>query len=137
MIAFSASPICDLGCQPQPYTVRRRVVLVDDEPGIIETWALILASAGYDVQGFLDPAAALEAISAGCDCVITDYHMPKMNGVELIRAARPWSKAKFLVMTGNASETVTQEALSAGACCVVHKPTSAPLVLQKIKSLCG
>ena len=69
--------------------------------------------------------------------MITDYHMPQMNGVELIRAAKPWSEAKFILMTGNPLEELTQEALAAGATYVVHKPTSAPVMLQKLAKLCG
>ena len=114
---------------------RSRVVMVDDEPSILETWRVILTMSGYEVACCADPVSALEKIAAGCDCVITDYHMPRMSGVDLIRAARPWSKAKFILMTANASEPVTQEALSAGAECIVHKPTSPPLVLQKLASL--
>jgi CheY-like chemotaxis protein len=109
--------------------------MVDDEPGILETWGVILSMSGYEVACCADPVSALEEIADGCDCVITDYHMPRMSGVELIRTARPWSKAKFILMTANASEPVTQEALSAGAECIVHKPTSPPLVLEKLARL--
>ncbi|MGI9101095.1 MAG: response regulator [Terriglobales bacterium] len=108
---------------------------MDDEPGLTETWGAILEMSGYDVVCCLDGPSALEAIAAGCDCVITDYHMPGMNGVDLIRTARPWSEAKFLMMTASASDAVTQAALDAGACCIVHKPTSPVLVLAKLASL--
>jgi CheY-like chemotaxis protein len=123
------------GGQPQPSTARRRIVLVDDEPRILEIWDSILTLAGYEVQCFRDPVRALEAIAKGCECVITDYHLPTMTGVELILAARALSKAKFLIMTGNASDAVTKAALAAGACGVVHKPTSPPMVLQKIAGM--
>ncbi len=135
MSPIAASPTCRIASLPRPAFAQARVVLVDDEPGILDVWGIILSTAGYEVQSFADPVAALEAIAAGCDIVITDYRMPKMTGVELIRAARPWSKAKFLVMTAHTEQAVTEEALQAGACCVVHKPTSAPLVLQKLTAL--
>jgi len=127
-------------CRPEnlPQAVARpRVVLVDDESSIREIWGCILRTAGYAVECCPDAASALEALAEGCDCVITDYHMPEMNGVELIRAAKPWSEAKFILMTGNPSEELTQEALAAGATYVVHKPTSAPVMLQKLAKLCG
>ncbi len=114
---------------------RRRIVLVDDNPGVLETWALLLTMSGFEVACFVDPVSALEAIAGGCDCVLTDYHMQGMNGVELIRTAREWSKAKFILMTGNGSEAVAEDALAAGACCIVHKPTSPALVLQKLDSV--
>jgi putative two-component system response regulator len=132
------SHACAVASQPAPSAEKRgRVVLVDDEPGILETWCVILTRSGYEVECCSDPVSALETIAAGCDCVITDYHMPLMSGVELMRKARAWSKAKFILMTANGSEAVTQDALAAGAACIVHKPTSTPLVLQKLASLCG
>ena len=133
MSPATASQTCR--SQPQPSPARRSIVVVDDEPSILDMWASILTTSGYDVQCFPDPAPALAAIAKGCDCVITDYHLPTMTGVELIHAARSLSQAKILVMTGNVSAEVTEEALAAGACCVVYKPTSPPLVLQKIAGL--
>jgi CheY-like chemotaxis protein len=132
------SHMCAVGNQPAPAArTRGRVVIVDDEPSILETWCMILSMAGYEVECCSDPVFALEKIAGGCDCVITDYHMPRMTGVDLIRKARPQSDAKFVLMTANTSEAVAEDALAAGAACIVHKPTSAPLVLQKLATLCG
>jgi CheY-like chemotaxis protein len=133
----AASRICRPENLPQAATARPRVVLVDDESSIREIWGCILNISGYAVECYADAASALEAIALGCDCVITDYHMPEMNGVELIRAAKLWSEAEFILMTGNPSEELTQEALAAGAAYVVHKPTSAPVMLQKLAKLTG
>ena len=137
MSSAVASRSCQPECPPDAAVARPRIVLVDDESSIREIWGCILSNAGYSVACFADAASALEAIAEGCDCVITDYHMPEMNGVELIRAARRLSEAQFILMTGNLSEELTEEALSAGAAYVAHKPTSAPVMLQKLKKLTG
>ncbi len=134
-MSTTAARVCPIIAQPRPPMQPVRVVLVDDEPGILDTWGIILGSQGYEVQCFPEPVSALEAITRGCDIVLTDYHMPKMTGLDLIRTAQPWSKAKFVLMTANTSEAVAEEALAAGASCVVHKPTSAPWVLQKLAGL--
>ncbi len=134
-MSTTAARFCPI-TQPRPPMRQVRVVLVDDEPAILDTWGIILGSQGYEVERCADPVSALEAITRGCDIVVTDYHMPNMTGLDLIRTAQPWSKAKFILMTANTSEAVAEEALAAGASCVVHKPTSAPLVLQKLASLC-
>src|SRR5437016_396833 len=120
----------------QPAVAQPRIILVDDESSIREIWGRILSMSGYDVECYPEAASALQAIAEGCGCVITDHHMAEMNGVELIRAARTWSKAEFILMTGNPSDELTQEALSAGAAYVVHKPTSPPVILQKLAKLC-
>lgn len=135
MSSAAASRICRSENLPQ--AARPRVVLVDDESSIREIWGCILRTSGYAVECCPDAASALEAMTEGCDCVITDYHMPEMNGVELILAAKPWSEAKFILMTGNPSEELTQQALAAGATYVVHKPTSAPVMLEKLAKLTG
>ena len=113
-----------------------RVVIIDDEPGIVATWTAILQASGFEAEGHTEVAAAMDAIARGCDCVVTDYHMPQMSGVELIRAARQASPAKFILITANTSNEVAEEAMRAGAACVLHKPTLATSVLQKIVQLC-
>ncbi|MGZ4827479.1 MAG: response regulator [Terriglobales bacterium] len=138
---MSSPQLASYGCcvAKQPVSAngkRPRVVVVDDEPSILEIWGAILTASGYSVECCSDATSALEAIAAGCDCVLTDYHMPLMTGVELIRAARKWSTAKFILMTGNMSSMLAEDAIGAGASCVLHKPTTAPQVLQKIESLC-
>ena len=112
MSACASSQMCRVATQPQPVRARRRIVFVDDEQPILETWGAILSQSGYEVECFSDPTAAMRAIAAGCDCVITDYHMPKMTGVELIRAARKASPTKFILMTANLSDAVAREAKS-------------------------
>ncbi len=135
--AFSHSE-CRVTTQVAPEGSRSvRVVIVDDEPGIVATWTAILQACGYEAEGHTDVSAAVTAIARGCDCVITDYHMPQMSGVELIRAARQWSPAKFILITANTSPEVAEEAMLAGAACVLHKPTLATSVLQKVAQLCG
>jgi two-component system chemotaxis response regulator CheY len=112
-------------------------VFVDDEPSIVKTWGLILKASGYEVVCCGDAATALRAIAGGCDLVITDYHMPGMNGVELIRAARARCEAGFVLLTANATPEVATAALEAGALCVVHKPVGPQQLLQQVAILCA
>ncbi len=114
-----------------------RIVLVDDEPGTTFLWSMILDQAGYEVVRCHNPASALKAIYAGCDLVITDYQMPGLNGVELIRRARPMSRAKFILLTGNQDMEVAAGAFAAGAAAVVHKPAEPRTVVALAGSLCG
>ena len=114
-----------------------RVVLVDDEPSILKTWKAILEAHDFDVIGCERAPQALSAIAAGCDCVLTDYHMPDMTGIEIIRAARPYSNAKFVVMTGNDSPKLRVAATAAGAACVFSKPAPIKSVIEIIEKLCG
>lgn len=63
-----------------------KVLLVDDNPAIIETYASILELLGYKIYPYTDPLAALNsAAPASFDLLISDYDMPGMNGFDLCR----------------------------------------------------
>ncbi len=78
----------------RPMTEKRwfQVLVVDDEPGIVQALRRELtrigdAVSGYAVEGFTDPAAAVErARTKAFDAVITDFRMPGMNGLEFLHA---------------------------------------------------
>ncbi len=114
-----------------------RIVLVDDEPGTTLLWSVILAQAGYKVIRCHNPASALKMIYDGCDLVITDYQMPGLSGAELIRRARPMTRAKFILLTGNQDREVAADAFAAGAAAVIYKPAEPRSVVALARSLCG
>lgn len=69
----------------------KAVLLVDDNPAVVDTLVGMLESAGAEVGPCLDPADALAAVKEdprAWDIVITDYDMPGMNGAGLARALR-------------------------------------------------
>ena len=114
-----------------------RVVLLDDEPSILKTWNAILEAHDFEVVACERAHEALAAIRDGCDCVLTDYHMPDMTGIEVIMAAKPLTEAPFIVMTGNDSPRLRSAATAAGAACVVSKPAPIKSVLEIIEKLAG
>lgn len=114
-----------------------RVVLLDDEPSILKTWNAILEAHDFDAICCERAADALVAIARGCDCVVTDYHMPDMTGIEVILTAKHYTRAPFLVMTGNDSPKLCAAAMAAGATCVLSKPAPIKSVLEIIERLCG
>lgn len=113
-----------------------KVVLVDDEPSILKTWKAILEAHDFEVVACERAPDALAAILAGCDCVLTDYHMPDMTGIELILATKPYTQAHFVVMTGNDSPQLRSAATTAGAASVVAKPAPINSVIGIIEKLC-
>lgn len=115
----------------------RRVMLVDDEPDHVTLWRRVLELAGHAVVTFTDPVAALAALAEQpCDCVITDYHMPIMSGAELIRRGVRAGGPAFIVLTGNASPQVAQEAMQAGATCVFAKPVRIETLTTAVEWAC-
>ena len=88
----------------KPLTVRRLVLIVDDEPAQISLDRRILAQENFEIVTAGSGAQALEAVAAlgrSPDLLITDYMMPGMNGRELAEALRERHPGlKVLYQTG-------------------------------------
>lgn len=68
-----------------------RVMLVDDEEGVVRTSERMLRRMGYEVESFTDSTKALDALVAnpsGFDVLVTDHTMPEVTGPQLAEAAR-------------------------------------------------
>ncbi len=130
-----AAPAKSLFPAPSPERGALKIVLVDDEVAILRLWRTVLESAGHAVTCCREGASALLAIKAGCDCVITDYQMPGLDGIEVIRRGRQLSPARFIMMTAHSQPQVSQAALRAGACWVAIKPVSPMAMLEKLADL--
>jgi CheY-like chemotaxis protein len=74
----------------------------------------VLEECGFETHGCGDGISALAAAAARCfDCAITDYRMPKMNGVELTRHLR--GRFPALLIIGVSIQDKKKEFLEAGA----------------------
>ena len=109
-----------------------RVLIVDDEPEILDTtrWAFELA--GFQVQTAASAEEALpRAESFRPEVLLIDYKLPSMNGLELLRKIRSWvPNAVAIMITGltHQSENLEEESRRLGAADYVTKP----LTLQDI-----
>jgi len=115
-----------------------QVVSVDDNKSnllIIEAYGKTL---GLYVKSFEDPMMALEHLKEeGCDILITDYMMPQMNGVELIRAFRMLDTHTPAVMVTAVGDNVAlhMEALEAGATDFLSKPIHSAMFKARLSNL--
>jgi len=72
-----------------PISSKPRILVVDDEPSIRETLAMLLMSVGYDVAIAENGAAAVSQMNRTVpDLIVTDLNMPQMSGMELISHVR-------------------------------------------------
>ncbi|NHN59964.1 MULTISPECIES: ATP-binding protein [Halorussus] len=94
-----------------------RVLVVDDSSFYAQIVADTLAT-DYDMTTMKanDARNGLDRLdSADVDCVVTDYQMPEMNGIEFLEAARERGfEQPFILLTGTGSEAVASEAVAAG-----------------------
>ena len=89
---------------------------VDDEPDQLLFARSLLedADAGLSVESCSSPFEALERV-AGYDCVLTDYQMPDMDGIEFTRKVKRVVDVPVILYTGRGSEEVASAAFAAGA----------------------
>ncbi len=78
---------------------RARVLVVDDEPDMVENCARILQRGGYEVLTATDPRRGLAMLeSERPDLLLTDLKMPEVDGMELLRRARELDPALPVIM---------------------------------------
>ena len=105
-----------------------RILVIDDEVAVRKVIVRMLTSAGHEVTAAPDGAAGLRLWrEAGADLVLTDLHMPEMNGLEVIRALRaaePTLPVVAMSGTGAAREDLTQAVQQLGSVGILGKPFS-------------
>lgn len=99
---------------------RNRILIVDDEPGLLFSLTAFLEDEGYEVEGTSSGEEALHALnSSKFDAVIIDIRLPGKDGNEvMLEALQSGCRARFLVHTGSsdyqippalATQGITQE----------------------------
>ena len=110
--------------------MKRHILVIDDEPSMVDLLKIDLTLRGYKVSGFTSSTAALDAVSAtDAQVVLTDMHMPGVNGLhvcERVVANRP--DIPVVVMTAFGSMETAIEAIRAGAWDFVTKPVEMELL---------
>jgi two-component system KDP operon response regulator KdpE len=102
-------------------TPQARILVVDDEPGLLDVLQEHLSICGYHVETALNGEAALAAIARSRpDVVLLDFHMPGMGGLELLRRIR--ALARVIMVTANTDVLAARETLQSGAFDYVAKP---------------
>lgn len=103
-----------------------RVLCVDDDPSIVELLSTVLdGEPGFAALTQTDPRQALELFDARkIDCVVSDYHMPGMDGLELLAAVRERdAMTPFILFTGKGTEEIASTAVSEGVTDYIRKAT--------------
>ncbi|MFQ5931044.1 MAG: sigma-54-dependent transcriptional regulator [Nitrospiraceae bacterium] len=103
-----------------------KILIIDDEPEVVENCHRLLSSRGYQCLGETDPAKALGEIERERpDLILTDLKMPGMDGVEVVREAKKIDPNVSVVMfTAYATVHTAVEAMREGAFDYIQKPFS-------------
>ncbi len=121
----------DTDCRPSP-----RVLIVDDEPGIVKTLTAYLVAEAYEVNSVTNGADVLSTVRSFLpDVVILDVMLPGLNGVEVLRRLRQESSVYVLMLSARGEETDRIVGLRMGADDYVTKPFSPREVVARIATL--
>ncbi|MER6460987.1 response regulator [Streptomyces sp. NPDC048409] len=112
-----------------------RVLVVDDEPQIVRALVINLKARKYEVDAAPDGRTALElAASRHPDVVVLDLGLPDLDGVEVIKGLRGWTRVPILVLSARHSSDEKVEALDAGADDYVTKPFGMDELLARLRA---
>ncbi|GGZ36945.1 response regulator [Streptomyces poonensis] len=112
-----------------------RVLVVDDEPQIVRALVINLKARAYEVDSAPDGATALRLAAARHpDVVVLDLGLPDMDGVEVIRGLRGWTRVPILVLSARHSSDEKVQALDAGADDYVTKPFGMDELLARLRA---
>ena len=120
----------------------RKVMVVDDSSVMRQIIKNNLKQLGFEITNLLDAEdgeEALQKINQGdVDLVISDWNMPKMTGIDFLKAIRSDEALKelpFLMVTSEADKEKIMEAVQAGVNQYIVKPFNANQLEEKIKEI--
>ena len=114
----------------------KRILAVDDSASMRQMVLFTLQGAGYEVMQACDGIEALNWARGSCaDLVLTDVHMPRMDGITLVRELRNLPNYKFvpmLILTTESSQERKMDGKRAGATGWIVKPFIPPQLLATV-----
>jgi two-component system, OmpR family, KDP operon response regulator KdpE len=113
----------------------QRILIIDDETQIRRFLRVSLTSHGYDVREAGTGQEGLDDVAlSGADLVILDLGLPDMNGMEVLRKIREWSKVPIIILSVKEQETDKITALDIGADDYVTKPFGMGELLARMRA---
>lgn len=116
-----------------------RVLIAEDEPHIVESLSFVLEREGFAVRTALDGEAALRELrSSAPDLLILDLMLPRMNGLEVLKAAKSDPALKtipVIVLTAKGQAQDRRMVDEIGAEGFMTKPFSNREIVERVREL--
>ncbi len=120
-------------------TPKTRILLVDDEPDLVQMVSVRLTAAGYEVAKAYDGQEALAKVKeVHPDLIILDLMLPKLDGYKVCRLLKFDERTRpipILIFTARAQVEDVTLATECGADAYITKPFEAKMLLGKIQEL--
>jgi len=116
--------------------VQKKILVVDDDPGIVELLCFLLED-HYTVNQAFGGREALDKVATfKPDLVLLDYMMPDMTGLDVLKLIKKEYNISFVVIvTGKGSETLAVDLMKAGASDYITKPFRNDQLLEVIRNV--
>lgn len=118
---------------------RPLISIIDDDTSLCDALVALVRSFGYDARGF---GSAEEFLRTGdvnsFSCIISDIHMPGMNGIELKRhlTTHDWL-VPMIMITGRAERGLAESVSESGAMCLLTKPFDVVMLIECVERAVG
>ena len=112
----------------------RVLVVLDDDPNMVEYLALVLGTEGYVVHATVDPAHAMEVLAChDVAVVLCDQRMPAMDGIEFVgRVRHMYPDTMRIMLSAYDDSSVTRQAINIGAVYKFIEKSDDPAELKKV-----
>jgi CheY-like chemotaxis protein len=125
----------------QPTPMSHLVLLIDDDQPFRRALRLYLENCGFTCQEANDGLDALSLLDRGLnvDLIVSDYHMPIINGLNLLKALSyraNGQNVRVILLSGNMTKNMEDEAKQAGAFEVLAKPYDHQELLALVSRAC-
>jgi CheY-like chemotaxis protein len=132
----TVKPATESPTATQSATVKRRILIADDNPDVLESFEVMLRMLGHEVETAVDGTEVLvKAAQFWPEVVVLDIGMPKMDGLETARRLRqqPWGREAILIaVTGWGNEKDKRHTAEAGFDVHLVKPVDAMTILKHL-----
>ena len=113
-----------------------KILVVDDDPAIRKFVRANLEARDYEVLLAVDGADALQQIEGNqLDLIVLDIMMPKMDGMEVCRRVREWSKTPIVMLSARGDQNDKVKCLELGADDYLTKPFGVEELVARVKAI--
>ena len=118
-----------------PTLPKSRICILDDDPDVLQSLQFLLEAHGFMVRTFSAAVALLTSIDPdNVDCLVIDYKMPHMNGLDVAsRLRRRRVMAPIILMTGYPDQHMVEKATTVGIDYVLFKPHLEDSLVRRIR----
>lgn len=115
----------------------KMIMVIDDNEFTLKSICYALKMGGFPNHGFSNPKEALSKYDKNIyRLIITDFRMPKFNGIEVLKLILQMNKdAKVIVYSAFADDEIQIEALNLGAVLFLKKPFNYEFLIEAIQKI--